>query len=423
MRHLIQYSTLCLKRNNSSQHCHSGSSGTLIKNRMVLPIAVFVLLVLLFFIQPAEAEPLDLVIENLIDNNCTILQGAGGTPEPGGELDNVCAATGGSGNTSTGGGAGTPTTAPSILQKRMEGQGKDQAEAMGTDTVSELVPGWSVFLSAEAESLDRDVTLFEDGYDSSIWRLTLGTDYQLTEKSIVGLALTTTRQDGNFTGGGDFETGSYGFIAFASYSPSENGFVQLSIGYSLKDYDRTRDVSVVSGGVTVEDGSVTADFDGSELSTGILIGYDYTVGRLTIGPRIGLDWVYTEIDGYTEQGSTGLELVFDDADETSFQSRVGFTGSMAFSTGFGVLIPQFSADWVHEFADDQRDLVFSFKGDTSSVDFSYEDEEPDSNFFELALGLSAVLPNGWLPFIQARAIVGHDFLDSYSGSLGIRKEF
>ncbi len=424
---------LCNERSRSIQKTESSHpliSKSLSPIWIISAIVIVIMVIGPAFIQSSNAQPLDTAIADLLDNVggdlCGKLTGAGAILDPSGTLGAFCAQGGGGDPASAGGGAGTPNTAPGIVQERLQEQRGDYSEGSETAVTSELMPGWSVFFSADGEQLDRDVTTFEDGYDSDIWGATVGTDYQLTAKSIVGLAFTFANQDGDFTGGGDFENDSYGFIAFASFIPTEKTFVQATIGYAWKDYDRTRIVSgtVTEPGLGLElGGSVNGSFDGNEFSTGVLAGYDHTIGNLTIGPRIGLDWIYTEFDSFTEQGDTGLELVFDDSDETSVQSRLGFVASMAVSTGFGVLVPQFSADWVHEFGDDQRTLAFSFAEDLAGVNFTYEDEEPDENFFELAVGISAILPNGWLPYAQFRTIVGHDFLDSYAGTIGLRMEF
>ncbi len=389
--------------------------------------AILLILMAPVFVRSLNAQPLDLVIETLLDNgptgDCERLRGAGANLT--GELAVFCGLNTGGDPSSSGGGAGTPNTVPGVIQDRLEAVGDDPGNGSKADVESELSPGWSIFLSAEGEILDRDATDFEDGYDSDVWRVTLGTDYRLGEDGTIGLALTYSNHEGDFDGGGDFENDSYGFIAFGAFNPNEKMFLQATLGYAWKGYERARDVE---GFLTdtppdqILSGSVKGDFDGNEFSTGILLGYDHSVGNLTIGPRIGLDFIYTEFDGYREQGNTGLELVFQDTDETSFQSRVGFAGSLSFETGFGALLPQLSADWVHEFADPQRNLAFSFADDLNGIKFVYEDEKPDSDFFELAVGLTALLPNGWQPYLQFRTIVGHEFIDSYVGSIGLRLE-
>ncbi|MBL4902142.1 MAG: autotransporter outer membrane beta-barrel domain-containing protein [Desulfocapsa sp.] len=381
----------------------------------------FVILAGLSGNQPGHAQSLDKELESLLGGRCEGLK-VEGLPAPGGELDTLCeGGTGGSGvGNSAGGGSSTPQGAPGIVQERLKtARGEEDVDATGAST--EFAPGLSLFFSGEYESLDRDVTDFENGYDSDIGRLTAGADYQVTDTFLAGLAVTYDKHDGDFTGGGDFNNDSYGFTAFASFTPLRDLFVQATAGYAAKNYDRTRIASFTNDNGSVK-GPAQGEYDGDEFSAGIMAGYDYTIGSFTIGPRLGLDVINTDFDSYTETGSTGIELVFDDADETSLQSRLGITGSMAFSTSFGVLIPQFSGDWVYEFEDDQRTESFSFAQDINKVSFQYQDEEPDREFFELAAGVSAILPNGWMPYAQFRTIVGHEFLDSYVGTLGIRIE-
>jgi outer membrane autotransporter protein len=399
---------------------------------MVTAVMILLVPLGLVFTQPLNAQPLNNVVEDLLEFDvdnilCGKLLSAGVAPT--GSLAAYCSQVG-SGSTSTsGGGAASPQTSPGIIQDRLQALREDQGEMSGTEdaAISELAPGWSVFFSAEGEKLDRDVTTFEDGYDSDIGRLTIGTDFQLTDKATLGVAATYSNHQGNFDGGGDFDNNAYGLIAFASLAPHEKIFVQATMGYAFKEYDRTRSVSasitdpIPAPGNPIS-GSARGDYNGSELSMGVLMGYDHVIGSMTIGPRLGVDWIYNEFDSYTEQGGSGLDLVFDESDQTSLQSRVGLAGTMAISTGFGVIVPQVNADWVHEFANAQRTLAFSFADDTNRVGFAFQNESPDRDFFELAVGISAVLPNGWLPFVQFRTIAEHEFLESYVGTAGLRIE-
>ena len=371
----------------------------------------------------AGAASLNQQLEFLLDNGCEQLISAVGQGNLTGTLLEKCGSAGGIGGTSTGGAAGATQSAPGVVQERLLTARGEEGEM--TENVSELMPGLSVFLSGGYESQDKDLTFFEDGYDSDIKRFTVGGDYQFTDKVMAGMAFNYSNHDGDFDGGGDFDNDSYGVTLFASILPVDQVFVQLTAGYAAKEYDRTRIASFewVNGNNPAGPGPENGNYDGDEYSFGILSGYDFTYGNLSIGPRLGLDYIRTEFDGYSETGTTGLGLVFDDADETSLQSRLGLTSSVAVNTGFGVLLPQAGVNWVHEFEDDQRSESFSFVDVDSDVRFQYENEDPDRDFFEFSLGVSAVLPHGWLPYVQFRAIAGHDYLDSYVGTFGLRKEF
>ncbi len=369
----------------------------------------------LTFTGPAAAVSLDEQLKFLLENGCANL---GGTIT--GNLAAYCAGAGGSG-TSAGGGASTPQTAPGIVQERLKEAGGETGSETGV--VTELAPGLSLLLSTEYEKLDRDVTRFEAGYDSDILRFTVGVDYQFSDSFLAGLAFTYYQHDGDLASGGDFENNSYGLLGFAAFYPTETVFIQATLGYADKDYERNRTAFFEMGGKEAGPGPAKASYDGSEYSGGILIGSDHRAGELSFGPRLSLDWIYSDFDGYSEQGSTGLELVFADTSEFSLQSRLGMVTSMAISTGFGVLVPQLNADWVHELENDQRTENFSFVDDSDRVNYQFEDQPPDRDFFEVGAGISTILPNGWQLFAQYRTLLGHDYLDSHVGTLGLRFEF
>jgi uncharacterized protein YhjY with autotransporter beta-barrel domain len=382
-------------------------------------------LVSIIFVNPATAQSLDDQLEFLLGNRCENLTGFNPNSEGGypitGELFNLCGDIPDGPGNSSGGSASVPQMAPAIVQDRFnEARGEETDES---GMVSKISPKLSLIFSVEGEALDRDVTDFEDGYDSDILRLTAGIDSQFTDKFLAGVALTYNDHEGDLDSGGDFENDSFGVVAYASFIPTKQVFIEATAGYASKGFKRTRIASFKVNDVELGGRPVKGSYDGNELSGGVLIGYDRSVKNITFGPRASLDWSYNDFDGYTEKGDTGLELSFEDTSEFSLQSRFGVTGSMAFSTGFGVLVPQMYVNWVHEFENDQRTENFSFDDDENSVQYQYEDEPPDRNFFELALGVSAVLPNGWQTYAQYRTLLGHDDIDSHVGVLGMRTDF
>ena len=299
--------------------------------------------------------------------------------------------------------------------------------------------------SGEFESLDRDVTTFEDGYDSSIWRVTVGADYQFTDRIVAGLAFDAYWQDGTFDGGGDFENNSYGFLAYGSFLPTEQVYVQVVVGYARQSYERTRFASLTDteagADILLVEGPVAGEYNGNAYRAGVAAGYSHGIDNFTITPYAGLDWVRLEYDSYNETGSatgggliadgfiqlgdpTGLELRFDEDRVTSLQTRIGAQASVALRTGFGVIVPQASFDWRYEFENDQRDVEVSFVGDTQEAKrFTYETQPPDRIWFEINAGVVAVLGNQVQVFGNYRTIVGHSFFDSHAGTIGLRYTF
>lgn len=282
--------------------------------------------------------------------------------------------------------------------------------------------GLGFFATGLVETLNRDTTAFLDGYRSTIFGVTGGADYRFSKKLVAGLATSYSNADGNFRNGGNFSTNSYGGLLFASYLPTERTFIQVTGGYTHNNYLIGRIATI--GGVFANplSGIASSSSNGNAFSTGLLTGYDHPIGRFTIGPRVGVNYSNTHIDGYTETGLTGIELKYNDQWINSLQSIVGFQGSAAFSTSLGVLVPQFNADYIHEFANSQRLITVQFAQDfrDNPTKFSFKNEVPVRNYFNLGTGLVMVLPNGWQAFGHFRAMVGNEQFNNYAGTFGLR---
>jgi outer membrane autotransporter protein len=175
--------------------------------------------------------------------------------------------------------------------------------------------------------------------------------------------------------------------------------------------------------INVFTGNTAADTDGNEFKVGVNGGYDFSFDNITVGPRLGLHYKHTRIDGYRERGNSGLELVYASQTENSLTGVLGMYGSIAISTAFGVLVPQTTIEYVHEFKDDQRRIKFHFADDLNRNRFRFENDPPDRNYFNLGVGIVAVLPHGFSPFINYRALVGYNEQSSHAVTAGLRVEF
>jgi outer membrane autotransporter protein len=330
---------------------------------------------------------------------------------------------------SSGGGVAPETP----VERRLRALRGDEEEAGGAQAAARLDSGVSVFFSADFGDRDREQTAFEDGYGSDLWAVTAGADYPFSESVVGGLAFNYTSWNGDYDTGGGFESNAYGLIGYASIRPADRFFVDAMLGYAWKDFseDRRRFYTreIVNAGLVpgqaetqVFGGRVDSDRDDGVFSGRVLVGYDHPLQGFTVGPRLALDFAYTDMDGYSEKGTTGLELKYASDSRTSVKSRLGLYGSSAISTGFGVVVPHASADWVHEFADDRRAVSAQFVQDLRSnpTRFSFDTDKPDRNAYELAAGAVLVLPHGVQAFANVRWLTGDEYYDSVVGVLGVR---
>ena len=90
---------------------------------------------------------------------------------------------------------------------------------------------------------------------------------------------------------------------------------------------------------------------------------------------------------------------------------------------YGVWVPQASADYIHEFENNQRFIEAYFALDTVTKQrFKFQNDTPVRNFFNLGIGTVLILPNGIQPFANFRVMVGNEQFNNVAGTIGIRIE-
>lgn len=427
----------------------------------------------------ASAQVLNQQVNALLANNCAGL-GTGGSPAPnltglGPNLTAICNTPQTQGANSAGGGAASVQgSAASILNrvllgrleevKNEEREGSAQPSSMlfnplgmmsmanvrnlsvaspfyaattagGGSTATFATSnqsrwkGLGFFASGLVESLNRNISTFQDGYKSTILGFSAGVDYRLSKSVVVGLVGNFSNTDGDFRGGGTFSTNSYGGLAFASILPTDKTFIQLTAGYTRNNYLVSRLATAQVASVAVGDDRIVNSFassnsNGGVVNLGVLTGYDHPIGRFVIGPRAGVNYSQTHIGNYAENGGGGIGLKYDDQNIHSLQSTVGVQGSTIYSTRVGVIVHQVNADYIHEFANSQRLINVQFTEDqrANPTQFAFQNEVPVRNYFNLATGLVAILANGWQPFVNFRAMVGNNQFNDYAGTFGLRIE-
>lgn len=402
--------------------------------------------------QPSPTPTLDAQIENYLGNNCLNLDpaGAGGF---GPNLTSICNFPAGV-PSSAGGGAASPQGSTlslqnSVIQERLErakgkgdhvrppsvatasagrsgkgrGESSDAAADSGSSSTSKR---FNIFASGSYETLNRNVTPFEDGYDSSVVGGAFGFDYQFNDTVVAGLVLGYRKQDADFKGGGDFKMTAFEPSVYVSVLPSPKTFLQFVAGYGgqSSDVNRAAHFDVVGTGATV-DGTAASTGDANAYNASAQFGFDQPAGRFTYGPRVGVTYGQTKIDPYSETGGTGLELRIDGRTVKSFQADAGFYGSWAISTSHGIVLPQFTVGYVHEFENDASIVTAQFAEDLrgpGATSFQYGTSVPDADFFNVEAGVGAVFANGIQFFVNLRTMLGNENFDNTGGTIGIRFE-
>jgi len=357
------------------------------------------------FVQPAQAQTFENQMNNVFSNvcgsagpaGCTSLGVAGG---PGGQVE-------AQGNQS-----------PGLEQRMRELQCKADGNANclqpgGAAADSMPFEGLNLFVSTDYQKKIKDEAA-EAGFDSDAEGITVGLDAPMSW-GLIGGALSYNHTAGDFDhNGGDFDQNSFGGLFYGSYYPSDSSFIDGVVGLAGKGY--TIDRLVVANGNFF--GKARGDTIGLEFQSSVSGGYDFTFDNFTIGPRAGIHYLRTDLDDFTETGSP-LALHYDDQVEDSLTSTVGFQGSVAISTSFGVVVPQVNAEYVHEFLNDRRTIHAT---DSTGASANFVTDPPDRDYFNVGAGLVFVLPDGISPFLSYSAEVANRFEEVHTVTAGVRVE-
>jgi uncharacterized protein with beta-barrel porin domain len=381
----------------------------------------------------AAAEQFRFATAQALDGICT--DTGGGGPTGGTALSNYCAVNGTATEADNGVSSFSQSNTARVVGERLRsagvgggtpfaGDGTEVASTEASVGSIDLGEGVSAFLSAGFEGLDHDSNAFEDSYDAFLPQVIVGADVQVNDWLVAGLAFGYQYTDADYDTGGGFDTDAYGPILYFGLLPYENTFVQLSFGYQRQNTDRERvSRAVNSSGAVLASGSENAEFDTNRYSVDALVGYDHPIEGFTIGPRLGLAYAYWDTGSFQESGSTGLELRYESYDQDSLQTSVGVAVSTAISTSFGVLVPQASVAWVHEFLDDGRGVAARYVEAPNSQLFFFDREETARDWALINVGVSAQLAHRLQPFVNFSTVQGNDNFTSYKGTVGLRMDF
>jgi outer membrane lipase/esterase len=304
------------------------------------------------------------------------------------------------------------TKALASLQSAMRGGGASADEPQSTGRLG-------FFINGSGSFGDRDSTVSELGFDFSTKGISTGIDYRISDELVFGGALgyVSTGMDFENTRG-DQDIKGYSLSAYGSWYQSENLYIDGILSYGTNNFDMTRQIKF---GTT--DVSTQGDTDGTEYALSIGGAYEINQGALNLGPFARINYINAEIDAFQEYSTSGVELGYDKQNVESLATMIGVQASYAVSTKFGVVMPYTRLEWAHEFKYDSHNITAHFLNDPASGRFSIGTDDPDRNFFNLGLGVSAVFTQGRTGFVYYEKVLGRDNLNNNSMVAGIRFEF
>ncbi|MCU7880968.1 MAG: autotransporter domain-containing protein [Candidatus Thiodiazotropha sp. (ex Lucinoma aequizonata)] len=287
-----------------------------------------------------------------------------------------------------------------------------------------------VFITGDIATGSKDETDLESGLDFDTYGITIGADYRITNQFILGGAVgyidTNAELENN---GSDLDTQGISLSLYGTYYSEQNFFVDFSATYGSNDFDQKRYIVYQLAGLADINQELKADYDGDMASLFIGSGYDFNQGVLTFGPRADLEYVKSDVDGFTEEISDpsapggGWATRISATDQRWLTLNLGGKISYTHSVDWGVLIPYARLDWLHEFKDDSQIITAHFVSDPAANAIQIETDNPDRDYLQLRFGTSAQFQNGVVGFINFGSILAHSDWNAHTISAGLRMEF
>jgi len=281
---------------------------------------------------------------------------------------------------------------------------------------SSLLSKLGVFANGQGSFGDQSATSNEPGFEFHTAGITLGADYRLTDKLLLGAAFGYLRTKSDFdASAGDSTVNGYSLSAYGNYYILDKLYVDGIATFGWNDYDTERNIAPAGA-------TAAGSTDGTQFAISVSTGYDFTVGGFTFGPTGRVNYVRVHIDGYNERGADPFNLSIGSQTIESVTTALGGQAAYAISTRWGVLSPLVRFEWEHEYKANSRTVTASVLADPATV-VAVQTSSPDRDYFNVGTGFSATFKGGVSAFFFYNAVLGRANFTNHAFTGGVRLEF
>ena len=223
--------------------------------------------------------------------------------------------------------------------------GKEMLSMDGKETVSSPAPPdvavdqrWGFFISGTGGVVDVESTTAAHGSDFDTLGITVGADYRVSDRFVLGAALSYSNFDADLNLGGSLESNGAQAHLYGTYYTG-GFYVNGIVGAGVSSVETRR--------LTVG-GYADGETDTASFTASIGAGYDFKFGAFSIGPLAALRYGRIALDDFAEQGAVGA-MYIDGQSQDSLRSALGVQASYAAQLGRITLTPFARMQWEHEF--------------------------------------------------------------------------
>lgn len=363
---------------------------------------------------PAAAEPASDALVAQLPAICA-------SAAPGGDLSRHCSEIFGSSDP-------TAIAAAADGQKLEEvpGQVRIATRDTAVHARAALGPRWSAFVSADIGRVSRRASEIEAPFDAGTDSLTLGINWQASSKWLLGLAVNHVREALDYRASeGSVDTRFDGLVAFASHPLGGAWSLDGYAGRLDGDYRMRRAIAYAlgaGGGSLAVNADAFANPGARRDLYGLAASGSWSRRGWDFGATLGIDDSKIRIDPYTESGGDGFAISVPGRATTTRRARADFRLGRTLSWSGGVWQPSLRIGWRQEAASPRRTVTVRFVEDLAQTPVTFDTEESDRGWGELALGSVFTFTHGRSAFLEYRQRFSHAFLQERVLALGLRIE-
>lgn len=276
------------------------------------------------------------------------------------------------------------------------------------------------FLAMAQKDQSLGATAIEEATYLQSGELTIGADYRVSDTVSVGMAVSNIRNSAQSVAG--MRPDNDDSVAMAAYAATTfgKGFADMYVGYASQNFGLER---ASQGDFATSYRSAMGAAEGAQTFLGLRAGYAMEPARgLTIGPVASLDYVRSDMDGFTEYGAGMFGLSVRERTFTSLGAKAGVMAAADLKVGqTGKLTAFGSVAYARELGDKQDIVTASFLG-ADDVPFSISNPL-DPEWVSVNAGAELSLSNRFSTKMSMTSDLGRGVLTSNQANLSLNWKF
>lgn len=277
---------------------------------------------------------------------------------------------------------------------------------------------WTFLSALQLENLERKSTLNEAGYDSKALSLMLGLGYRLGSDINVGAAVNWTNYDLDYVkNSGALDSDNYNLTGFVSWY---DGPLSLDIqaGYTAAQTDAQRSFTFP------DTATANSAYDSTQLNLSTRLEWAWQKGALSLRPFLRADYLDSDIDGFSETGSSLWLVKANQQSQQQTNVSLGLNTSYTLNHTWGVMTPSLKMSLVSQDNIGNDPVAFQLlSAESADGQFLLKADAADSQFYEWEVSAVTILKNGLSSFISLQTLSDYKNVSSVQISGGINKEF